>query len=86
VDSVAAFPEAKVGPFGAVTIREPESPQEAAALHEMEDMGDMRRLLDKKYVQEIVDQKTLRDFLLRFLKREMEKQAPLSNPKGVLCI
>jgi acetyl-CoA carboxylase carboxyltransferase component len=83
VDTVVAFPHAKIGPFGALTIRPPETPYEADALVDMQALTDMRRLLERGLIDDIVEPPNLHDYLHRFL-RAQTRIAPAS-PRGVLC-
>ena len=84
VDTVVAFPEAKIGPFGALTIRPPETPDEVEALVDMKDLSDMRRLLQRGLLDDIVEPATLRDYLVRFL--HAQTRTPPASPRGVLCV
>jgi acetyl-CoA carboxylase carboxyltransferase component len=83
-DSVVAFPDAKIGPFGSVTIRPAESAEEAQGFRDMMDMAEMSRLLERGLLDRIVDQRSLRSYLVDFL--EKNQPGPRSAPKGVLCI
>ncbi len=83
VDTVVAFPDAKVGPFGAATIRTPETDHERAALADMKDLSDMRRLQQRGLLDEIVEPATLRSYLERFLRAQ--KRKPPAAPRGIAC-
>ena len=84
MDTVVAFPQAKIGPFGAATIRPPESRHEADAAVDMQAMSDMGRMMERGLLDQIVEPATLREYLIGFLGQQ--KRRPPDSPRTVLCL